>query len=45
MGTKLIVPVGYTLIFRAYYTDKDGNRVYAKRYGYKAWPLVVPISK
>ena len=45
MGAKLTVPPGYVLIFRTYYLDKDGNRVYAKSYGYKAWPLVIPIRK
>jgi hypothetical protein len=39
---KIHVPPGYRLIFRAWYTDKDGNRVYAKQFGKRAWPLVVP---
>lgn len=43
--TKLSVPKGFRLIFRAWKTDKYGNRVYAKDYGLRAWPLLVPISK
>lgn len=35
----------YDLIFRPYYTTKDGRRVYAKWYGRKAWPLWVPRKK
>ena len=33
------------LIFRPYYTTKDGRRVYAKWYGLKSWPLWVPVTK
>ncbi len=42
---KLTVPKGFMLIFRAWKTDKDGNRVYAKDHGLRGWPLVVPIGK
>jgi hypothetical protein len=42
---KVTVPPGYQLIFRAWYTDKNGNRVYAKTYGKRAWPLLVPKNK
>jgi hypothetical protein len=45
MAAKLTVPKGFRLIFRAWYTDKDGNRVYAKDKGLRAWPLLVPINK
>ncbi len=45
MSKKLTVPPGYILIFRPYYTDKNGNRVYAKWFGLKAWPLLVPVTK
>jgi hypothetical protein len=38
---KLHVPPGYRLIFRAWKIGKDGNRMYAKDYGLKGWPLVV----
>jgi hypothetical protein len=36
---------GYQVIFRAWYLDKDGNKVYAKDFGKKAWPLKIPKSK
>ena len=42
---KVYVPTGYRLIFRAWYTDKNGNRVYAKDHGLKGWPLLVRIGK
>lgn len=32
---------GGRLIFRAWKTLPDGTRLYAKDYGYKAWPLWV----
>ena len=35
------VPDGYALIFRAYYTSKNGNRVYAKWFGLRAWPILI----
>ncbi len=46
MGTQSVsVPAGHRVIFRTWYTDKNGNRVYAKDYGFKAWRLVVPVKK
>lgn len=36
---------GGGLIFRAWYIDKDGNRVLAKDYGLKAWPLKIRKPK
>ena len=27
------------VIFRAWKTLKDGTKIYAKDYGYKAWPI------
>jgi hypothetical protein len=42
---KLTVPKGFRLIFRAWKTDKNGNRVYAKDHGLRGWPLVVPVGK
>lgn len=45
MGTHLKVPPGYRLIFRACYTDKDGNKVYAKDHGKRAWPLLIQNRK
>ena len=44
-NNKVHVPTGYRLIFRAWYTDKNGNRVYAKDHGRKGWPLLVRIGK
>jgi hypothetical protein len=45
MSKKLIVPPGYELKFSAYRTDKNGKRIYAKWFGLKAWPLLVPRAK
>jgi hypothetical protein len=45
MAEKLTVPKGFRLIFRAWKTDKDSTRVYAKDKGLKGWPLLVPINK
>ena len=42
---KYKVPAGYRLIFRAWYTDKNGNRVNAKDYGHRAWPLLVRVKR
>jgi hypothetical protein len=42
---KIEVPEGYKLVFRAWKTLKDGKRLYAKNFGLKAWPLLVPIGK
>ena len=42
---KVNVPKGFKLIFRAWITDKDGNRVYAKDHGLRGFPLVVPVAK
>jgi len=40
---KYHVPKGYRLIFRAWYTDRNGNRVYARDQGKRGWPLLVPV--
>jgi hypothetical protein len=42
---KVAVPAGYVLVFRAWYTDKDGNRVYAKDHGKRGWPLLIRKGK
>ena len=42
---KLVVPKGYRLIFRAWKTDRKGNRMYARDYGLRGWPLLVPINR
>jgi hypothetical protein len=41
---KLVVPEGFRVIYRAWKTDKDGNRIYAREFGYKAWPIVIPLK-
>ena len=41
---KYIVPKGFRLIFRAWIT-RNGNRVYARDYGLKGWPLLVPVGR
>jgi hypothetical protein len=41
---KQPIPAGYRLIYRAWYTDRDGYRVYAKDYGKRGWPLIVPVK-
>jgi hypothetical protein len=45
MSDKLIVPSGYRLVFRTWYRDKDGNKVYAKDQGKRAWPLLIRNGK
>lgn len=42
---KLTVPPGYVLKFSPYRTDKSGHRIYAKWFGFKAFPMLVPIAK
>jgi len=39
------VRTGTRVIFRAWITDKDGNRVYAKDKGLRAWRIEVPAAK
>lgn len=40
---KIHVPDGYKLIFRRFKKKPNSNEVMdARRYGKKAWPLVVP---
>ncbi len=41
----LPVPEGYTIIFRAFITLKNGKKLFAKQCGIRAFPIVVPISK
>ena len=40
----LPIPPGYTLIFRAYKTLKNGTRIYAKTFGYRAFPMIVKAA-
>jgi len=42
---KPVIPPGYKLIFRAWKTGRNGNRLYARNYGLRGWPLVVPVGK
>lgn len=42
---KIEVPAGFVLIFRASKRDKDGNILYARDYGLRGFPLVVPRNK
>lgn len=34
----------FKVIFRAWITGKNGERLYAKDYGFKAWRLLVPVK-
>ena len=43
MKEKLNTPPGYKLIFRAWTTGRDGKRIYAKWYGKRGFPILVPI--
>lgn len=36
---QLTVPQGYELIFRPYRDLKNGKRIFAKTYGYRAFPM------
>jgi len=41
----LSLPPGKKIIFRAWRIDPvTGERLYAKQYGYKAWPIVVDVD-
>lgn len=40
----LPIPEGYVLIFRPYRDLKNGKRIYAKTYGYRAFPMVVKAA-
>lgn len=45
MANTSIGRPGYVLIFRPYFTTKTGQKVYASRYGKKAWPIWVRVAK
>lgn len=36
------IPDGYEVIFRATTTTKDGRTIYAKWYGIRGFPILVP---
>lgn len=44
MASKPVIPPGYKLIFRAWTTGRDGKRIYAKWFGLRAFPILVPIQ-
>jgi hypothetical protein len=37
----LPIPDGYVLIFRPYRDLKSGKRIFAKAYGFRAFPMIV----
>lgn len=39
------IPDGYEIIFRASITTKSGRVVYAKWYGLRGFPILVPIAQ
>jgi hypothetical protein len=41
LNSKVTIPPGYRLIFRASKRDKNGNRMLAKDHGLKCWPILV----
>jgi len=41
MAKRHEVPPGYRLIFRPYIRLKDGTILWARQYGYRAWPILV----
>lgn len=40
----LPIPEGYVLIFRPYKTLKNGTRIYAKTFGFRAFPMLVKAA-
>jgi hypothetical protein len=42
---KKVPPPGFKYEFRAWITTKSGKVIYASWFGYKAFPLLVPINK
>jgi hypothetical protein len=40
----LNVPDGYKLVFRATITLKNGKVLYAKQFGIRGFPILVPIA-
>ena len=35
------VPEGFMVIYRPWITLRNGRRLYASAYGFKAWPLLI----
>lgn len=45
MATRIEVPDGYKLIFRATRKDpRTGKVLHARQFGLKAWPILVPTN-
>lgn len=43
MADRISVPPGYKLVFRPWRTcPTTGQRIYAKMYGFRAWPILIP---
>ena len=45
MGTskpKQLPLPGFKIVFRAFITTKSGKRLYARSYGLRGWPILVP---
>ena len=40
----LPIPEGYVLIFRPYRDLKSGKRIYAKTYGFRAFPMLIKAA-
>ncbi len=39
------IPDGYTVIFRAWITQKNGKRLHAKTVGIRGFPIIVKTDK
>lgn len=39
------IPEGYEVVFRPFITLKNGTVIWAKQYGKRAFPILVPIAK
>lgn len=44
MKSQIHIPPGYQVIFRAWITGRDGKRIYAKWFGLRGFPILVPIT-
>jgi hypothetical protein len=43
MADRIHVPPGFRLVFRPWRTcPLTGQRLYAKMYGFRAWPILIP---
>lgn len=40
----LPIPEGYVLVFRPWRTLKNGKRIYAKTYGFRAFPMLMKAA-